>query len=62
MAIKIKKIEEALRQEGYVPEVKEIRKGRKFDKVITSTNTIFFLDKQGWLRDFPSKRLIKKVN
>ena len=62
MKISIKAIEKALANYGYEgSKVKEIRKGRKYRRIITDTDTIFLLDKEGWLRDYPSKRMIKKM-
>ena len=62
MKIDTKAIENALHSYGYTGAmVKEIRKGRKYWRVITDTGTMFLLDKQGWLREYPSKKMIKKV-
>lgn len=62
MKIDTKAIEKALHDYGYAgSKIKEIRKGRKYWRIITDTDTVFLLDKQGWLRDYPSKKMIKKV-
>lgn len=62
MKIDTKAIEKALHDHGYVgSKVKEIRKGRKYWRVVTDTGTVSLLDKQGWLREYPSKKMIKKV-
>ena len=59
--IDIDKIEKAMAGYGYPGEVKEIRRGRKYWRIITDTDLIFLLDSSGWLRDYPSRRMIKKV-
>ena len=60
-SISVKAIESTLSKYGYSSHVKEIRKGRRYKRVITDTDTIFLIDEEGWLREYPSKRMIKKV-